>query len=119
MTYLRKIPSPVSPQKPEPAYPLFSWIEDRNSGQKTPRPVKSRYSLFRIINYLIDKFTGFRILEETKNILEMDTWTREEILAYQDEKFQRLAKAAEKSEFYRAYAGKPLEEYPVMDRERL
>ncbi len=79
--------------------------------------MKKNYPLFRLLNNLIDKATGFRINDETEKLLEMDTWTRDDILAYQAEKFRRLSQAASKSEFYKSFEGKPLKDYPIMDRE--
>ena len=75
------------------------------------------YPLYRFLNRMIDRMTMCKLKHELDKVLDMDTWTRERIRANQIEKFARLSEIAGHSEFYRPFAGKPLEEYPVLYRE--
>ena len=54
---------------------------------------------------------------ELKRIIEMDSWPQERIQSNQAKKFIRLSQIASLSEYYKSFAGKPLEEYPVITRD--
>ncbi|HYW95632.1 MAG TPA: hypothetical protein VE870_08600, partial [Bacteroidales bacterium] len=74
--------------------------------------------MYKYSNLLIDKITGFDIRGELEKVMEKDFWTREKIEAEQAEKFARLSVIAAKSKYYRDFANKPLDHYPVMTRKR-
>jgi phenylacetate-CoA ligase len=74
--------------------------------------------MYKSLNFIIDKVTGFPISSELKNVLEMDNWNRQEINHYQKTKFAILSKIARNSSFYKQYAGKDLQDYPIIDREK-
>jgi len=73
-------------------------------------------SIHRIINRIIDRFTGFGIDKELERILAFDSYSREEIEIYHREAFQNLAGYATQAEFYKQFEGKPVEEFPLMNR---
>jgi phenylacetate-CoA ligase len=74
-------------------------------------------SFYRISNFIIDKLSGFDISSELKKVLEMDHWTRDQIMLDQRVKFDKLSSFAGNSKYYRNYKGKELGDYPVMYRE--
>ncbi len=71
----------------------------------------------KMMNSGIDLITGFNIQSELQKILEMESWTREQIENDQAEKFKRLSQYAVLSEYYKSFEGKSLVEFPVMGRE--
>ena len=73
--------------------------------------------MIKFWNTLIDQLTGFHLDAKLTKVMEMETWSREEIETDQEKKFEHLSMIASTSEFYREYKGKNLSEYPVMDRE--
>jgi len=75
--------------------------------------------MYKIINALIDIVTGFRISSGLTAILQMDHWSREQIVADQESKFKKLSEIASRSTYYRPFRGRKLEEYPVLKRDIL
>ncbi len=70
----------------------------------------------KFYNVILDWVTGFDIDGELKKVLAMDSWSREQIVSNQREKFSHLSRIAGKSEYYRLLGGKPLDDFPVMER---
>ena len=70
-----------------------------------------------MINTGIDRITGYPINSSLVKALAFDFNQREEIDAYQQEKFLQLTSIAAKSDFYSGYAGKSLNDFVLIDRE--
>ncbi len=73
--------------------------------------------LFKIINAITDKITGFNIRKATMDAVKFDFLTREQISSYQQQKFQELSRIASTSNFYKDYGNKPLKEFPLVNRD--
>ncbi len=78
----------------------------------------AKVSIYKSINNLVDRLTGFRLDKELEEILLFDGYTRNEIEAYQHKAFLKLSEYASKSDFYKGFEGKPLEDFPLMEREK-
>ena len=76
-----------------------------------------QYRLHRFFNWVTDWLTGCNMDAELKKIIEMERWTQDRIQSNQAKKFIRLSQIASLSEYYKSFAGKPLEEYPVITRD--
>ncbi len=57
--------------------------------------------MVRLFNLILDKVTGFNLTAELSEVLKMDKWSRQEIEAYQKNKFNILKGYACKSEIYK------------------
>lgn len=71
----------------------------------------------KLVNIAIDNLTGFSINKESKKARAFDFLTRGQIIDYQNKKFRELSSIASKSVYYKGLANKPLDEFPMMDRE--
>lgn len=72
--------------------------------------------MYRFINYIIDFCTGYNIRSELSHVLEMDSWSRDQIIMDQKMKFERLRKIASTSDYYRSFGNHEHSEFPVMER---
>lgn len=72
---------------------------------------------YKIVNNVIDIFTGFDINSGIEKAVEFDFRSRREIEEFQKEKFKLLASMACNSDFYKKLKGKDYSEFPVMTRE--
>jgi phenylacetate-coenzyme A ligase PaaK-like adenylate-forming protein len=74
-------------------------------------------NIYKNINSVVDRLTGFALEGELEKVLLFDAYNHDEIKTYQLEAFRKLTEFASKSEFYKGYADKPLEAFPLMERE--
>jgi len=72
---------------------------------------------YKLINFLVDKVTGYNINKACKEAIQFDLLSREEIEEYQRHKFKKLAEIASSSEFYIRCVNKKLSDFPLIDRE--
>ena len=73
--------------------------------------------MFRVLNAVIDRITGFDIDNELARVLDMDSWTRLQIERYQSERFEILKRYATGCEIYSGYQDKHLQDFPSYSRE--
>lgn len=71
----------------------------------------------RIFNTILDQITGHDLKRHTSRILEMDSWSRDQIDAYQNEMLERLKSFAVKSEIYRECKNWQLSDFPVYTKD--
>ncbi len=74
-------------------------------------------TIMNTTSLIIDKATGFDLKKELDNLLAMDFWSREQIEADQEHKFEKLSSIAARSDYYQKFKGKSHSEYPLMHRE--
>jgi len=73
--------------------------------------------IYRIITGIIDRLTGFNLVDATEKALKFDFLSRAEIESYHKEQFSKLAGIASTSEFYSGFAGFRLQDFPLVRRE--
>lgn len=71
----------------------------------------------KVLIKAIDLITGFNLDAELNRVLEMDTWSREAIEQYQQEKFELLRKHAVRSEIYKDCVNTNYSKFPKFPKE--
>ncbi len=69
--------------------------------------------IFKILDFL----TGFNLDQNLKHVLSRDSWSRQQIDSYHQEKFEILKQYAAKSSFYKSYYEKDLSQFPVLSKD--
>ncbi len=70
----------------------------------------------KLFNKAFDLLLGFEIEKEKEKQLMFDYYSRDEIMHYQKENFNKLTEIAANSKYYKGYLGKDLSEFPLVDR---
>jgi phenylacetate-CoA ligase len=74
-------------------------------------------NLYTASNQLIDLLTGYPVNNGTDKIMETEHWSKAQIISDQQKKFEKLTEIASKSDYYKKYKSKSLNEFPVMNRD--
>ena len=73
--------------------------------------------MVRAFNRIFDILTGFNLDARLKEVLEMDTWSREQIDAYQKERLEELKRYASRSIIYKDCQSWHLSDFPLFGKD--